>query len=157
VTPLNVASSRFKARVRSRAFCFGRGCGGVGAMNRRLFLLAALALGGCATAGGPPVALAPARGPLAELEPLYSAQAGRDGLTIQVASNGCTAKPDFAFYVERRAQGVTLAFGRKHVDACKSSAQGRTELAFTWQELGLSPRTPVFLLNPLAAVTWPGA
>ena len=125
-------------------------------MNRRFLLLATLALGGCATVRTPP-AVAPSPGPLRELEPLYAAQAGRDALTIQVASNGCTAKADFAFYVERRGEAVTLAFGRRHVDACKSFAQGRTELTFTWEELGLTPRTPVFLLNPMAAWTGPGA
>ena len=118
-------------------------------------MLAALALGGCATVGGPPVAVAPARGPLAELEPLYSASAGREGLTIRVASSGCTASPDFAFYVERRGEAVTLAFGRKHVDACKPAAKGQTELAFTWEELGIGPRTPVFLLNPVAPSAGP--
>lgn len=120
-------------------------------MNRRLFLLASLALGGCATMTrepvGPPI-------PLAELEPLYSANAGPDSLTIKVASNGCTAKPDFAFYVERRAGTVALAFGRKHVDVCK--AAGEAEIAFTWAELGLDPKAPVFLLNPVAAAPPPG-
>lgn len=123
-------------------------------MDRRLFLLASLALGGCttmapATAGPPP--------PLAELEPLYSAIAGREALTLRVASNGCTAKPDFAFYVERRGGGATIAFARKKVDMCRSFAMGQTEIAFTWAELGLEPRAPVFLLNPVTAWTGPGA
>jgi len=125
-------------------------------MNRRLFLVAALALGGCATTAAPP-AVAPAAGALGELEPLYSAEAGRQALTIRVASNGCTAKADFAFYVERRGEAVTLAFGRKRIDPCKSFAMGQIELSFSWEELGLSPRTPVFLLNPLAAWTGPGS
>jgi hypothetical protein len=125
-------------------------------MDRRLFLLAALALGGCATAPRAPAVAAPP-GALAELEPLYSAQAGRDALTIRVASNGCTAKPDFTFYVDRRGEAVTLAFGRKRVDPCKSFAMGQTELVFTWAELGLEPRKPVVLLNPLTAWTGPGA
>jgi hypothetical protein len=123
-------------------------------MNRRLFLLASLALSGCATMApqpaGPPM-------PLAELEPLYSAVAGREGLTIRVASNGCTARPDFAFYVERRGGQATLAFARKHVDPCKSFAMGKAEIAFTWAELGLDPRAPVFLLNPVTAWTGPGS
>ena len=123
-------------------------------MNRRLFLLASLALGGCATmppqAAGPPA-------PLAELEPLYSAVAGRDELTIRVGSNGCTAKADFAFYLERRGGTVAIAFARKKVDACKSFAMGKTEIAFTWAELGLDPRAPVFLLNPVTAWTGPGS
>ncbi len=123
-------------------------------MNRRLFLLASLALGGCATmaptvAGPPP--------PLAELEPLYSAVAGREALTIRVASNGCTAKGDFAFYLERRAGSVAVAFARKKVDVCKSFAMGQAEIAFTWAELGLEPRAPVFLLNPVTAWTGPGS
>jgi hypothetical protein len=122
-------------------------------MTRRLFLLASLALGGCATVGvtpaGPPA-------PLAELEPLYSAVSDRDGLKIQVNSNGCTAKGDFAFYVERRGGAASVAFARRRVDACKSFAIGRTEIAFSWAELGLEPRAPVFLLNPLTAWTGPG-
>jgi hypothetical protein len=117
-------------------------------MDRRLFLLGALALAGCAT-------VPPATGPLAELEPVYAAVAGRDALTLQVASNGCTAKADFAFYVERKGGAVTLAFGRKRLDTCKSFAMGRTEISFTWAELGVDARTPVFLLNPLVAWTGP--
>ena len=122
-------------------------------MDRRVFLLAAFALGGCATIA-PPVVAPPPRA-LGELEPLYSAQAGREALTIRVASNGCTAKADFAFYVERRGEATALAFGRRRVDACKSFALGQTELAFTWEELGLAPRAPVFLLNPVTAWTGP--
>jgi hypothetical protein len=116
--------------------------------------VAALALGGCATMT-PPVA-APAPRALAELEPLYSAQASREALKIRVASNGCTAKADFAFYLERRGEAAALAFGRKHVDACRSFAQGQTELSFTWEELGLAPHAAVVLLNPLTAWTGPG-
>lgn len=123
-------------------------------MNRRVLLLAALALCGCATTT-PPV-VAPDAAALAELEPLYRAEAGREALTISVASNGCTTKADFAFYLERRGEAVTLAFGRKRIDTCKSFAMGRAELTFTWAELGLEPRTPVFLLNPLLAWTGPG-
>ena len=122
-------------------------------MDRRLFILAALALGGCATAAPQ----APGPGALSELEALYSATAGREALTIRVASNGCTAKDDFAFYVEHRGDVVTVAFGRKRIDACKSFAMGHAELTFTWTELGLAPRTPVFLLNPLIAWTGPGS
>ena len=125
-------------------------------MDRRLFLLATMALGGCAIVGAPPV-VAAAQQTFGELEPLYAAQAGREALTIRVASNGCTAKADFAFYVDRRGDGVGLAFARKHVDPCKSFVQGKTELVFNWAELGLAPRSPVFLLNPMSAWTGPGA
>lgn len=120
-------------------------------MNRRFLLLGALALSSCATVR--PTGQGPAT--LGELEPLYAASAGREKITIKVASNGCTAKPDFAFYVERKGDAVTLAFGRRRIDPCKSFAMGQTELSFTWVELGLPPRTPVVLLNPLTA--WTGA
>jgi len=134
-------------------------------VNRRLFLLASLALGGCATAGAPPAGPPTQQGvtpagppaPLAELEPLYSARAGREGLTIQVGSNGCTAKADFAFYIQRSGASASVAFARKRVDTCKSFAQGRVEFAFSWAELGLEPRGGVFVLNPLTAWTGPGA
>jgi hypothetical protein len=119
-------------------------------MNRRLFILAALALGGCATMAEPPK-VTPSPKAYGELEPLYSAQAGREALTIQVGSNGCTAKADFAFFVEHQGEAVTLAFGRKRVDPCRSA------LSFTWEELGLAPRASVVLLNPLTAWTGPGA
>jgi hypothetical protein len=117
-------------------------------MDRRLFLIGALALAGCATT---PAAV----GPLAELEPVYAATAGREALTLQVASSGCTTKADFAFYVERRDGTVTLAFGRRRLDTCKSFAMGRTDLTFTWAELGVDEATPVYLLNPLIAWTGP--
>jgi hypothetical protein len=124
-------------------------------MNRRVFILAALTLSGCAI----PAArvIAPAGSGLAELEPVYRADAGREAITISVASNGCTAKADFAFYVERKGEAVTLAFGRRRLDSCKSFAMGKTELTFTWAELGLAPRSQVFLLNPLTAWTGPGS
>jgi hypothetical protein len=122
-------------------------------MNRRLFVLAALALTGCATAGPPKVS--PAAAAMGELEALYAADAGREALTIRVSSNGCTQKADFAFFVERRGDAVTVAFGRKRIDTCQSFAMGHADLTFTWAELGLGPRTPVFLLNPLTAWTGP--
>ena len=119
-------------------------------MDRRLFLLVSLALGGCAT-----LARAPAGPPLAmaELEPLYAVAAGPDGLRIAAASQGCTAKGDLTFYVERRGGKVSVAFARRHVDACK--ADGRTEIDFSWQELGLDPGVTVFLLNPLGGLSAP--
>ena len=122
-------------------------------MNRRLLLLAGLALVcSCAT---PPVA-APAGGALQELEPLYQARATRDALVIRVSSNGCTKKEDFAFFLERKGEAVTLAFGRKRLDPCRSFAMGHADLVFSYAELGVTARTAMFVLNPLAAWTGPG-
>lgn len=128
-------------------------------MNRRAVLMsfaAGLLLAGCATQSWTPVHVEPLT-PMGELEPLYSAVAGKDALTIQVASNGCTQKEDFAFYVEQRAGQPTVSFARKSLDRCRSFAMGRTELTFTWVELGLASRAAVFLLNPLTPWTGPGA
>ncbi len=125
-------------------------------MHRRFLILASLSLlAGCATAPRPGVAPAPL--PLGELEPLYSAEAGREAITIRVASNGCTKKEDFAFFLDHRGEAVTLAFGRRRVDVCRSFAMGHADLTFTYAELGVAPRTPLFLLNPLAPWTGPGA
>ncbi len=118
-------------------------------MDRRCFVLAALALGGCATVGDGPVG-GSAHGPLEELEPLFGVRADHEGLTIRTTSRGCTTKPDFTFYVERRGGTIGIAFARRQVDACKAAA-GEVDIVFSWTELGLEPGTPMFVLNPVAA------
>ena len=119
-------------------------------MNRRFLLLASLlVLGGCATTTTAPI-LAPAGHPLGELEPLFAARAGREALIITVATNGCTKKEDFAFFVERAGGSVRLAFGRKQLDRCRAAPRP-TEFAFTYAELGVEGRSPLFLLNPVTA------
>ena len=109
-----------------------------GEMHRRQFVISAFALTGCASVGAD-------RRPsdFAELEPLYRAEAGPNGMTISIGSNGCTTKAEVSFYVERRRRGVALAFGRKRIDTCKTIAAGRTDLSFSWAELGLAPASAV--------------
>ena len=124
-------------------------------MDRRFFLLAALALSACATV--PPTIVAPSAGGFSELEPLYRADAGREALSITVASNGCTAKADFSVYLERKDNTLAVAIGRKRVDTCQSLVQGRTEIRFSWVELGVPADAQVFILNPLAPWTGPGS
>jgi hypothetical protein len=125
--------------------------------NRRFLIIAiAATAAGCATPPRPPV-VAPSNAPLAELEPLYGIEAGREALTIRVASNGCTRKDDFAVYVERAAGSASLSFGRKRLDPCKSFAMGQVALSFPYAELGVAPSTPLFLRNPLAPWTGPGS
>ena len=119
-------------------------------MDRRVFFLSALALVGCAADRPTMRAAFPV---LAELEPIYRADARREAMVISVASNGCTARADFTFHVETRGGAATIAFARTRLDTCQSFAMGRTELTFTWAELGVAPRTPVVLLNPL--IQWP--
>lgn len=124
-------------------------------MNRRLLLVSALALSACATAPPPVVSRSPAT--YSELEPIYRVDASRDALLIVVASNGCTAKTDFNVSLERTGGALSLAFGRKRVDPCKSLAQGRVEIRFSWLELGVPAGTQVFLLNPMVPWTGPGS
>lgn len=119
-------------------------------MNRRhLFVgLGALALSGCVTRPGPvPIAVSPGAGP-GELEPIYAVNATRQGLTVRVASNGCTAKADFAFFVERKDGATTVAFARRRLDQCRTIRAGHADLEFSLSELGIAADTPVFVLNP---------
>lgn len=119
-------------------------------MNRRhLFLgLGALALSGCVSRPAPvPIALSPGAGP-GELESIYAASATRDALTLRVASNGCTTKADFAFFVEEADGATTVAFARRRLDTCRTIRAGHADLEFSLRELGIAPNTPVFLLNP---------
>jgi hypothetical protein len=127
-------------------------------MTRRALLFLSLALlAGCASApSGPPQVIAAPGASLPELEPVYAVAAGRDALTLIVASNGCTRKEDFAFHVERRDGVERLSFGRRRLDTCKSFAPGKVDIRFTWEELGLAGGAPVFLLNPLARWGGPG-
>ena len=115
-------------------------------MDRRIFLAGALALSGCATL--PPPTAAPSFGPFAELEPIFAARMGPEGISIRVASNGCTTRDDFAAHLQRQGGLAGLAFGRKRLDTCTAVPASTALLTFGWSELGLSPGTPVVLLNP---------
>jgi hypothetical protein len=134
-------------------------------MNRRGLLLGfgAVTLAGCATRGAPaPVASAPAAAPApavvppgpgpAELEPIYAVNATRSGLMVRVASNGCTTKADFAFFVERKNGATTVAFARRRLDNCRTIQAGHADLEFTLVELGIAPDTPVYVLNPFSGI-----
>lgn len=116
-------------------------------MTRRHALLAALLLvSACATKA---VYSSPDAG-MVELEPLLAAEVLDDSLIIRVTSNGCTAKADFAFFVERAGNRVAVAFGRRKIDVCKAAPQAM-DIAFSYSELGLKRGQSVAIVNPLAA------
>lgn len=108
-----------------------------------------LALGGCASSRGVTLVMG-ATGETAELEALKAITAGPEGLTLRVASGGCSRKADFAFYVDHAATPPTVAFARRRVDGCH---EGPTDvaLAFSYAELGVAGQGRLAVLNPLAA------
>jgi hypothetical protein len=87
------------------------------------------------------------------LEPLYGVSASARRLTIRVGTLGCATKDDFTFLVDRRpGEAWQIAFGRRRAEDCRprKSRRGQQDIAFTYEELGLEPGTPVVVLNPLA-------
>ena len=106
-----------------------------------------LALGGCATSRGVTLVLG-ATGETAELEALRTVTAGPEGLTLRVASKGCTRKEDFAFYLDHAASPPTVAFARKRVDGCHG-APTDVALVFSYAELGVSGQGRLAVLNPV--------
>jgi hypothetical protein len=123
------------------------------ALDRRFVLIggAMLAAGLATGTQAQPAVSPPTPAPsLEELEPVYAVTATPQGLTIRVGSKGCTSKADFAFMLERRAASASVAFGRKPVAACKGGGAGRTDLTFSYDEMGVAPNSLLFVLNPLA-------
>jgi len=118
-------------------------------MHRRALLMGAVVLTAGGWAGLPRAEPEPPD--LAALEPLYAVSATPQGLTIRVASKGCTAKADFAFYIDKKPGGdAAIAFGRKSLDICKTGKPGdHADLVFSYAELGVGADTPVAVLNPI--------
>ena len=118
-------------------------------LDRRGLLAAGLllALGGCATSRGVTLVLRSGQ-EAGELEALRGVTAGPEGLALRVASSGCTRKEDFVFYVDRGTAPPTLAFARKRLDACRG-APTETELAFSYDELGVAAQGRLVVLNPV--------
>jgi len=70
-------------------------------------------------------------------------------MSVEVASRGCAAPPDLAFFIERRNGVATVAFARRRLQTCREAPGGWVEVAFSREALGLKPHEPVFVLNPL--------
>jgi hypothetical protein len=118
-------------------------------MNRRFFILAGLAaLGACATRPAP-LATPPGR-VLEELEPLYGVTSTWRGITILVASRGCATRADFTSHIERTPGSASaLSFARLRLETCPAGARRTQPVSFTYDELGLRPGAPYFVLNPV--------
>lgn len=114
-------------------------------MNRRVLIIAGvLLLSGCATRL---VYSSPDAG-MVELEPLLGVTAAREGLTIRVASNGCTGKDSMAWFVEKSGGRYAVAFGRRRIDTCAQPPTA-VDLTFSFEELGLPTGARVAVVNPL--------
>ncbi|MFZ0267088.1 hypothetical protein [Caulobacter sp.] len=117
--------------------------------DRRRLLAAGLllALGGCVGRGGVTL-VSGGRGAPAELEALSALEADATGLTLGVASTGCTTRDDFAFYVDRSGPQPAVAFARKRLDLCRR-ARTTTTVRFSYRELGIAGRGRLAVLNPV--------
>ncbi|WP_165188862.1 hypothetical protein [Caulobacter soli] len=117
--------------------------------DRRRLLAAGLflALGGCAGRGGVTLVARPGQD-ATELEALSAVEADASGLTLRVASTGCTKRDDFTFYVDRSGPQPAVAFARKRLDLCRR-APTTTTLRFSYQELGVSGQGRLAVLNPV--------
>lgn len=82
-----------------------------------------------------------------ELEPV-GVTAEREGLSLRLASKGCTVKADIVFRVDRVAGGTVLAFARRRVETCRFGEGGTVDLAFSYEELGLRRGEPFAVANP---------
>jgi hypothetical protein len=120
-----------------------------GVLSRRFLLAGTLALAGCASL--PRSQAWPTMGPFPELEAVRSVRVTPGGLSVEVASRGCAAPPDLAFFVERRDGVATVAFARRRLQTCREAPGGWVEVTFTREALGLKPDEPVFVLNPLSS------
>ena len=118
-------------------------------LDRRRLLAAGLflALGGCVGRGGVTLVNGGRNAP-GELETLRGLQVDASGLTLTVASTGCTRREDFTFYVDRSAAQPTVAFARKRLDLCRRTPTTAV-LRFSYQELGVPGRGRLAVLNPV--------
>lgn len=113
--------------------------------SRRSLLVSGLALiaAGCATR--PSLLTSDQTWP--ELEPV-GVTARRGGLTVRLASKGCTVKADIVFRLDRAGGGTVLAFARRRLETCRFGEVGTTDLVFSYEELGLRRGERFEVANP---------
>jgi hypothetical protein len=91
------------------------------------------------------------------IEPVYGVTTSKAGVTVRLASNGCTKKGDLTVAVANRPPRPLILVTRKRPDTCQSFAAGHADIAWTWAEVQLQPGQPFSLGNPLTADPSPGA
>lgn len=89
------------------------------------------------------------------IEPVYGVTASGAGVTVRMASNGCTRKSDLTVALSKGQPRPILLVARRRPDACKTP--GQVEVTYSWDELGLKPGQAFSFANPLVAEPGPTA
>ena len=84
------------------------------------------------------------------IEPVYGVSVAKAGVTVRLASNGCTKKADLTTAVSTSPPRPLVLIARKHADACKG-APAAVEIVWSYEDLGLKPGQAFSLANPLVA------
>ena len=95
----------------------------------------------------PPTEIPPQR-PEPMVEVLKGFTFDRDGITIQVTSNGCTTKRSFEILVAESFP-AQVQFNRLVPDACRALFPYGTKLTYTYEELGLDSKNSFHLVNQI--------
>jgi hypothetical protein len=82
------------------------------------------------------------------IEPIYGVTVGPQGVTVRLASHGCTTKADLTVAVAKNPPRPLVLFARKRPDACNAPATP-VDVVYTFEELGLEPGQAFSLANPL--------
>ncbi len=85
------------------------------------------------------------------IEPIYGVTVGPQGVTVRLASHGCTTKADLTVAVSKDPPRPMVLFARKRPDACTAPVTP-VEVVYTFEELGLEPGQAFSLANPLGGV-----
>ena len=121
------------------------------AVLRRRAMTAATAAGlsaclaACATPEAPPVSTAGMPG---ALEPIHAAAFTKDQAVFWVSSNGCTRKEDLIPIVSLQGGNAVITLRRIDEDRCRDPLTEGVELKWSFEELGLTPGSPVSVNNP---------
>jgi hypothetical protein len=84
-----------------------------------------------------------------ELEKIISSEPAPTGITVTVATGGCTGKADFQVSSSPVADGKTsIELRRTKADTCKGNFPDGLKLHYTWAELKLPDGTQIAVRNP---------
>jgi hypothetical protein len=118
-----------------------------GSIIARLALIAvgAASLTACATSREPTVSTLGMPG---QLESIHAAAFTKDEAVFWVSSNGCTEKQDLIPIVSLQGGAAVITLRRIDEDKCKQDLVQGVELKWSFEELGLTPGSPISINNP---------